>query len=333
MSHRGIVSVTETESNKGVAQPCCTAPSPVHNFFSVESESQCLLTSEGSSCPSPFIQKESLCSWSNMPMPMVQHQKSGLKSVPDSPVALGSGIQHLKSTFQPSSMFCTSLYLSSSSSSETSQQLRNLPFLPHPSTQSHPVSAVDSTKSPLLFHGDVSNSFDVEHSDAAMKDFLNLPEDVSEGNCGMVCANNNIALREQLELQFLSEELDIAITDHGENPRLDEIYAMPEISSKPAMGLTFNQNSASVAPPIDALLNHPSPGPATTHKPRMRWTPQLHECFIEAVSNLDGAEKATPKGILKLMNVEGLTIYHVKSHLQKYRIAKYLPEKKAGNNF
>ncbi|KAG1358866.1 myb family transcription factor PHL5-like [Cocos nucifera] len=49
------------------------------------------------------------------------------------------------------------------------------------------------------------------------------------------------------------------------------------------------------------------------YKSRMRWTQELHESFVQAVNNLG---EATPKSIQIEMGVPGLTIYHIKSHLQ-----------------
>ncbi|KAJ4703892.1 Myb family transcription factor [Melia azedarach] len=51
--------------------------------------------------------------------------------------------------------------------------------------------------------------------------------------------------------------------------------------------------------------------------PRLRWTPDLHLSFVHAVELLGGEDRATPKMVLQIMDVRGLTISHVKSHLQK----------------
>ncbi|KAJ4758336.1 Myb family transcription factor-related protein [Rhynchospora pubera] len=60
----------------------------------------------------------------------------------------------------------------------------------------------------------------------------------------------------------------------------------------------------------------------TDPKPRLRWTVELHDRFVDAVTQLGGPDKATPKTIMRVMGVKGLTLYHLKSHLQKFRLGK-----------
>ncbi|XP_024633358.1 two-component response regulator ORR24 [Medicago truncatula] len=54
-------------------------------------------------------------------------------------------------------------------------------------------------------------------------------------------------------------------------------------------------------------------------KTRTVWSADLHGKFVAAVNQL-GVDKAVPKKILELMNVENLTREKVASHIQKYRL-------------
>ncbi|XP_021296851.1 transcription factor HHO5-like [Herrania umbratica] len=68
----------------------------------------------------------------------------------------------------------------------------------------------------------------------------------------------------------------------------------------------------------DQTVNyHPKPLTQPIWKNNRRcWSSELHARFVEALNLLGGIEVATPKQIRDLMQVEGLTIDQVKSHLQ-----------------
>uniref|UniRef100_A0A0C9QUY8 TSA: Wollemia nobilis Ref_Wollemi_Transcript_7746_2841 transcribed RNA sequence n=1 Tax=Wollemia nobilis TaxID=56998 RepID=A0A0C9QUY8_9CONI len=254
---------------------------------------------------------------------------------------------HISST---SSTFCTSLHFSSPSS-QHHHPPGVLPFLPHPSESSLRSSVTPPSQSALshsLFSGDyVQKTYQPTHSGDPLQDLFNFPEDASECNqydqsaagSGMVVQGKNSDWQDWAS-QLASDDDSLAanwsnllVVESGEDPGLNTIYQSqkPQIAGSvlPQRQLSqeFQGSKGGNQLASSSTLSGTS---GTSNKPRLRWTPELHEGFVEAVKKLGGAEKATPKGVLKLMNVEGLTIYHVKSHLQKYRIAKYMPDPTEG---
>nr|GMC94419.1 two-component response regulator ARR-B family [Ipomoea batatas] len=81
---------------------------------------------------------------------------------------------------------------------------------------------------------------------------------------------------------------------------------------------TGDQDNVDIGGSSSGTGAHLYSGYDTTSKKKMVWTDKFHFIFLDAISSL-GPENATPKNILKAMNVPGLTRENVGSHLQKYR--------------
>ncbi|CAL1414124.1 unnamed protein product [Linum trigynum] len=256
--------------------------------------------------------------------PNSQNEPPGFPFQASSPVP-GSQRLHLNHLLHGavpnSTMFCTSLHPTSSSTDPGMDP--RLGIIPPPPPHHHDHQHHHHTsagKSPFMLDDQGMESLE------DLTDFLDIAEEDPSHNSSFrqLHQGKDTIMTLKETMGYLSKELDIPLDDDDddddhESPALEGIYEPPPRDPRGPVAELHCKKYKNADDYLPAT-SYKYPEAASCHKQRIRWTTELHDLFLGAVRTLGGPEVATPKRILSLMDVKGLNIYHVKSHLQKYRL-------------
>ncbi|KAJ1409889.1 Myb domain, plant [Sesbania bispinosa] len=161
------------------------------------------------------------------------------------------------------------------------------------------------------FQQHVQQMFDIPDS------FFKSPEAFDSQNVTEITAQGGSTLQFRNSLEtvhsFLSSDKDSTFCEmySGFPCHEEPLY---EHFTQEHSKLNFFYSQAEVA---CATSGNSASSTAPIRKNRIKWTKDLHEQFVAAVNSLGGPQKAKPKAVLLKMDSKSLTIFHVKSHLQR----------------
>ncbi|KAH9622289.1 hypothetical protein KSS87_007442 [Heliosperma pusillum] len=134
---------------------------------------------------------------------------------------------------------------------------------------------------------------------------LMTEEELGKRNDWQDWADQLITDNEPLSSNWNQLLLDTNTSDQG--PKMSSQLATP--SSTLPMKEVQSHHQVSVPSPEMAAVVSPSPSAAGSQaKARMRWTPELHDAFVEAVHKLGGSERASEKSTTALADLSSLDL-------------------------